>query len=110
MDNQFRAPYYQINNELSLALLRLNATEEKLKNRYFYSLRKSLIEKSSTLQMPEERKAYLVQQMTTIQTTEELVSLIQEINASQINNQDPKLDLLSLSSRMEWEITSHFST
>lgn len=107
MDNQFEGPHHQINNELNLALLRLNDTDEKLKNRYFYSLRKSLIEKSGTLLMSEERKAYLVQQMTTIQTTEELVSLIKEINAGQMNNEDPKLDLLSLSSRMEWEVTSH---
>lgn len=91
--NKLLALNQKVEKELNLALLQLKNSDEKIRTRFLYSLRKSLVERVDTFLMPQERKMYIVQQVSNIHSIDELISLIRDVNAVQINARPKMISL-----------------
>jgi len=86
----------EIEKEMNQALIRINRSEEGLKRKALLRLKTELTNKTENLKMSSERRSYLLHQLSNAQDLESLVSLLREINKSQMN-QRPKFIALKKS-------------
>ncbi len=75
----------EIEKEMNLALIKIDRTNENFKPQLIKKLRLELIERISSLSMNEERKSYLLHQLSHVHDIHELVSLVRDINQKQLN-------------------------
>lgn len=87
--NKLVALGQEIEREMNQAIIKVNRSEPALKIRMVIKLRKELSLKISDLKMSDERKTYILHQLSNCHELEEMVSLIREVNTRQLA-QKPK--------------------
>lgn len=91
--NKLTSLRQKIEKEINISLVAIKSSDEKIQARYVYALRKSLVELTNKLRMPNERKSYLIHEIAHSHTIDELISLVREVNSNQISTRPIMLAL-----------------
>ena len=91
-----------IEDELNQALIEFNKSEGIFQRKILSHIRRDLSQKLEFFQMSQERRSYLLHQVSNTHSMEDLISLISETNKKQLSLGFTKNGLICIQTNENW--------